>query len=115
MENDSDLPDGWSERPGGGLKPPSGEMAALRTIIGKQATGAIPNGRKVRKINSQPADATPDGTEGTVLGSVGSFPIYIGDDVIHFGYIIEWDNNLPAISGFDKSAVFITDTRIEEL
>jgi hypothetical protein len=105
----------WNERPGGGLIPPAKEMAALNMIVGLQAPGAIPNGRRVRKVNSRPKDATPEGTEGTVLGSVGGAePVILENDVIHYGYVIEWDN-FPTLPGHDKTAVFITSSRVEEL
>jgi hypothetical protein len=36
----------------------------------RQAPGAWPNGATVAKANSQPDDATPDGTHGTIIGSI---------------------------------------------
>lgn len=54
-----------------------------------QAVGAIPNGTRIRKVNSEHDDAHPDGTFGTVLGSIKS-----PDDLVHiadYGYFVEWD------------------------
>lgn len=50
-----------------------------------QADGAIPNGTRVEKVNSEPGDSFPDGTEGTVLASalvveLGAFGYYVAFD-----------------------------------
>jgi len=47
------------------------------------AEGAIENGCAIVKVHSEPGDAYPDGTRGTVLGSCG--PV---DGI--FGYWIAW-------------------------
>lgn len=42
------------------------------TFTRYQAKGAIPNGTRIVKAVSEPGDGTPDGTLGTVLGSIPS-------------------------------------------
>jgi hypothetical protein len=49
-----------------------------------QMPGAIANGTRIVKTASEPGDANPDGTLGTVLGSVGH------PDVGN-AYFVEWD------------------------
>lgn len=49
-----------------------------------EALGAWRNGTRVRKRNSQPDDATTDGTLGTVLGSIGDAEVLF--------YFVEWDD-----------------------
>lgn len=51
-----------------------------------QDDGAIENGRRIFKTNSMEGDATPDGTPGTVLGSVAVDV----DGVRQFFYFVEW-------------------------
>lgn len=65
-----------------------------------QAEGAWPVGDRVVKINSEPDDRFPDGTAGTILGSVAG-PLEIGG----YLYFVEWDA-LPNV------AVGIAWTRI---
>lgn len=48
-----------------------------------QAPGAYPNGQRIVKVRSEPGDSQPNGTPGTVLGSVAR------EGVI--AYFIEWD------------------------
>lgn len=50
-----------------------------------EAVGAIPNDTRVAKINSEPGDSFPDGTQGTVLasalvGELGTFGYYVAFD-----------------------------------
>lgn len=49
-----------------------------------QELGAIRNGVRVVKQNSEPGDAHANGTLGTILGSVGNQEIGIA-------YFVEWD------------------------
>lgn len=52
--------------------------------------GAWPNGSRVEKIAHDPGgDMTPDGTLGTILGSLGD-PDGTDDRILYF---IEWDNH----------------------
>lgn len=53
-----------------------------------QADGAIPNGTRVVKVNSEPGDGNPDGETGIVLGSFRTrvVPGY-EEDVCYF---VEW-------------------------
>jgi hypothetical protein len=57
-------------------------MAVIFTT--EEAPGAWPNGTPVCKVNSQPGDATPDGTIGLVLGSIAAPPLP------GFGYFVIW-------------------------
>lgn len=53
--------------------------------------GAYPNGTRVVKVKSEEEDSTPEGTYGTVLGSIGH------KDLDHMMYFIEWDNK-PSVA-----------------
>ncbi len=76
-------------------------------ILGKQAPGAIPTGARVRKVRSDPNDRTPNGTPGTVLGSVAGDLIVCGL-LVRFGYFIDWDN-------CKGQPVFTIDRKVEEI
>ena len=52
-----------------------------------QAEGAIPNGTRIVKVNSEAEDAHVDGAPGVVIGSMAE-PEHPG----RFGYFIEWDD-----------------------
>ncbi len=54
-----------------------------------QAKGAIPNGTRIKKTESEEGDATPDGTLGTVLGSLRAPP----EMGMLLFYFVEWDNS----------------------
>ena len=74
-----------------------------------QAEGAIPNGTRVRKLKADPGgDRTPNGTLGTVLGSIDAEQIdpaltrrYGGK----YFYFVEWSNK-PGV------AVGVVDVKI---
>ncbi len=66
------------------------------------AKGAIPNERRVSKINSDKEDANPDGTLGKVFGSI-QIP---EDDRI--GYFVIWDTR-PSMP------VFVMPHKISEV
>lgn len=51
-----------------------------------QAPGALPNGTRVIKTNSEPGDICPNGTPGTVLGSMSEPAVQDGA----ICYFIEW-------------------------
>ncbi|MFQ5874778.1 MAG: hypothetical protein ACE5JL_13425 [Dehalococcoidia bacterium] len=70
-----------------------------------QAPGAIPNGTRVEKINSEPGDGHPDGTTGRVIGSVA-----VEDPRLpaRYVYFVEWVD-LPAVP------VAVGDNRIREV
>jgi hypothetical protein len=75
-----------------------------------QAEGAIPNGERVIKVNSEPGDSNPNGTGGVVIGSI-AVPKKAQDtlqryDVKH-GYFIEWDT-FPA-------PVFVVDIKVQHV
>lgn len=57
-----------------------------------EAPGALPNGARVQKINSEPGDTHGDGAWATVRGSIGPA---LGT----FGYYVEWDDH-PGIPVF---------------
>jgi hypothetical protein len=64
-----------------------------------EARGAIPNGRRVMKTNSEAGDGTPDGALGTVLGSIVA-PDTMGRLMFYF---VEWDRRprlAAGISGY---------------
>jgi hypothetical protein len=67
-----------------------------------QAEGALPNGTRVRKINSKPDDTHRDGALATILGSLAV------PESSHIGYFVEWDD-LPGVP------VAIADFRVEEV
>ena len=46
--------------------------------------GAMPPGTRIRKVSSEVGDGHPDGSLGTVLGSIGA-------EGLGWGYFIEWD------------------------
>jgi hypothetical protein len=51
----------------------------------EQASGALANGTRVRKIYSDPRDRRQDGSTGAVLGSVHH-------GTLGYGYFVEWDD-----------------------
>jgi hypothetical protein len=53
-----------------------------------QAPGALANDTRIMKTNSEPGDAMPDGTLGTVLGSLSHPDVMDG---VTF-YFVEWDH-----------------------
>jgi hypothetical protein len=63
--------------------------------IKHQAIGALPNSTRIRKIRSEFGDATPNGEEGRVLGSL-AVPITIPESKnyghIPYFYFVEWDH-----------------------
>lgn len=46
------------------------EEIAEKGYTTQEADGALKNGRTVRKVNSEEGDGNPDGSIGTVLGSI---------------------------------------------
>lgn len=66
-----------------------------------QAAGAYPNGSRVRKVNSEPGDAHPDGSLGTVLSSI-SHPEVMGGMVAYF---VAWDARPTMPIGTDAPKV----------
>jgi len=50
----------------------------------RQATGAITNGTRIVKVKTEDGDTHPVGSEGAVLGSIGSRSLGIM-------YFVEWD------------------------
>jgi hypothetical protein len=104
-----DDPKAGDKAPGGGLIGEVGTRAEmfLSLIVGKQGRGAIVTGRRVRKVNSEPGDRTPNGQEGRIIGSVGPFTMIIEGHVANYGYMIKWDG--------DERPVFTTDGKVVEL
>jgi hypothetical protein len=65
-----------------------------------QAAGAIPNGTRIVKQNSETNDANPDGTLGTVLGSINVEKLKIPNPKgVRFAYFVEWDTSPKAAVG----------------
>lgn len=58
----------------------------------RDVPGAFPAGTRIQKTGTEPSDAHPDGSPGTVLGS-------IGNSEIGYGYFIRWDD-VPEIPVF---------------
>jgi hypothetical protein len=52
----------------------------------QQAKGALANGTRIVKVNSEPGDAHPDGTPGVILGSISHPAIWDGAVC----YFVEW-------------------------
>jgi hypothetical protein len=73
-------------------------VAAFYTTA--QADGAWPNGATVSKVNSEPGDGTPDGTCGTIIGSVDARP---AGATATYAYFVMWENR-------PGTPVFIADT-----
>jgi hypothetical protein len=98
--------------PGGGIVGDVGDSAErfIKAIIGRQERGAIITGRRVRKVNSEEGDRTPNGREGKVLGSIAQpnlEPLIVDERVAIYGYFVLWDG--------DKVPVFTTNMKVEEL
>lgn len=56
-----------------------------------QAPGAWPNGTIVQKVNSQPDDGTPNGTLGTVTGSLDVSKSAAKEGLpARFAYFVDW-------------------------
>lgn len=65
-------------------------------MLSGQAAGAIPNGCKVVKQNSEEGDAHPDGTRGVVLSSIGAPPEMLAEGFDPFFYFVDWgDSGIP--------------------
>ena len=78
-----------------------------------QAEGALPNGTRIEKVNSEPGDGHQDGAAGTVIGSIG--PVEIPDSTYRYAYFVAWDEDpgagLPVgiREGRVKAAVALTE------
>jgi hypothetical protein len=75
-----------------------------------EAKGALANGTRIRKCNSEEGDGTPDGTGGVILGSVNVRAAGVSaaeDHGVTYLYFVEWDNR-------PKVAVGTIDVKIEE-
>lgn len=60
-----------------------------------QARDALPNGTRIKKTRSEEGDGTPDGTPGTVLGSMRA-PEEMYFELLYF---VEWDNHKKVAVG----------------
>lgn len=77
-------------------------------FVRDQAAGAIPNGHRIVKMNTQPGDLNRDGATGTVIGSIDvvkAAPSLANEHRTRYLYFIEWDE-MP------KVVVAIKDFRI---
>lgn len=55
----------------------------------EEAKGAMPNGTRIIKTNSEPGDGHPDGTPGVIVGSMGpAFVEKVGREA--YLYFIKW-------------------------
>jgi hypothetical protein len=99
--------------PGGGLVGETGDRAErfMKLVMGRQEPGAIVTGRRVKKVNSEEGDRTPNGREGEILGSIAApdlEPFYApGGRIAVYAYFVKWDG--------DTVPVFATDLKVEEL
>jgi hypothetical protein len=77
-------------------------------ILGRQQPGALLLGTRVRKVASEDRDRTPEGTLGTVCGSIGGETVMIMGQLITYGYLVEWDN-------CPDQTVFTTDYKLTQV
>jgi hypothetical protein len=73
-----------------------------------QAKGAMPNGTRVRKVNSEAKDGHPDGSLATIIGSISAGPLGINGVTIRYLYFVEFDD-LPHVG------IGISEPRIEAI
>lgn len=67
-----------------------------------QAEGAITNGTRIVKANSEPGDGNADGAPGVVLGSLAVDVLQLGPRIAYF---VEWDAR-------PRMAVFVADSKV---
>jgi hypothetical protein len=67
------------------------EGSVVGYILGV-ADGALSIGARIKKVNSEDGDSTPDGTEGTVISSLSAPPVEGYEDVKFF-YFVRWDTH----------------------
>ena len=84
-----------------------------REILVGLAEGKLPNGTRVRKVNSRPGDTHQDGAPATIVGALGPAGEEIKAELkqrglreVEWVYWVIWDD-LPGVP------VAITDTRVE--
>jgi len=78
------------------------------SFVGLTAEGAYPNGTRIEKCNTEDGDTFPDGTLGTVKGSIGGATMqHPNGTIIDKMYAIEWDP-IPGVH------IMITNNRIKE-
>lgn len=69
------------------------ELIVALAVISDAPGAMYPRGTQVRKVNSQPGDANPDGTLGRVMGSMGpalpspELPAHL---VGTYAYFVDW-------------------------
>jgi hypothetical protein len=76
----------WEERPKDDISDLGNHSGFYGAFTRNQADGAYVNGTRIKKVLSEKGDATPNGTLGTVLGSIG-----VPEDNGVF-YFVEWDD-----------------------
>ena len=70
-------------------------MSKIPVFIPGSVHGALPNGTRIKKVNSEPRDGHSDGDQGTVLASHGPVEAPgLGPELFYF---VEWDShpNVP--------------------
>ena len=83
------------------MTPGSNGLASLLGVYTEnEAQGAITNGTRVVKVNSEPGDAHQNGALGTVLGSIGPHEVP-GFPGIRYAYFIHWDGLDIAVGTID--------------
>ena len=68
---------------------------AITAYLAGEAAGAIPNGSKVIKQNSEEGDAHPDEVKGVVVSSLGAPQSMVDDGFDPFFYFVDWGDGLP--------------------
>lgn len=77
-------------------------------FVRDQAPGAIPNGQRIVKINTEPGDIHKDGDTGVVIGSIDvvkAAPSLANEHRTRFFYFIEWDAMPKVVVGVRESRI----------
>jgi len=73
------------------------------TFTREQFKGAIPNGTKVKKVNSQANDGHQDGALATIVGSIGTpKPIEVQGITVRCAYFVIWDDMPKRVVGVSE-------------
>lgn len=70
-------------------------MGDITAFIAGQAEGAIPNGSRVVKQNSEKGDGHPNGTQGIVYSSLATPAEMVEDGWDPFFYFVDWGEGVP--------------------
>jgi len=88
-----------------GVHPQTGAVLNMQ-YVDEQAAGAMRNGSRIKKRNSEEGDSQVNGAKGTIIGSFATPKEMLGEKLEHeffdkfglptHGYFVEWDA-LPGI------------------